>query len=94
MRNLLDNDAWTQRYETLRRHFLDESGRLPSAPLGLLLFLRQGLAGWMRAWNPEPLPSAQPPSLPARLAAPGGWQRELTSLLAHLTSLHLQPTAA
>ena len=34
--------AWIQRYESLRRQFLRESGRLQSAPLGLSLFIREG----------------------------------------------------
>lgn len=95
MKSALVNDpAWTERYESLRRHFLGESGRLPSAPLGLLLFIREGLAAWMRSWNQEPpvsALSANRPALMPPLAAADGWQRELTFLLAQITTLHLEP---
>lgn len=97
MNNTLINDtAWTQRYESLRQHFLGGSGRLQSAPLGLLLFIREGLAAWMRGWNQEPAVSVQPPNCPIPmlpLPATSGWQRELTFLLAQMTALHLQPTS-
>jgi hypothetical protein len=87
-----NDGSWTLRYESLRQHFLGEQRRLESAPLGLLLVVRQGLAGWMRAWRQEPLsPPARSPQTTA-FSIPPGWQRELTFLLAHLTSLHLQPT--
>jgi hypothetical protein len=87
-----NDGSWTQRYESMRQHFLGEQRRFESAPLGLLLVIRQGLAAWMRAWCQEPLsPSVRSPEA-AAFAIPPGWQRELTFLLAHLTSLHLQPT--
>lgn len=93
MSNFVVNDAvWTQRYESLRHHFLGGSGRLPIAPAGLLLFLREGLAAWMQGWNRESSPAVPLSGQPApRLPAASGWQRELTFLLAHLTTLHLQP---
>jgi hypothetical protein len=90
----LTNDwAWTERYEALRQCFVDESGRLACAPLGLLLLIREGLAGWMRRWNPEaPVStgSAKCPSLMPLMPA-SGWQCELTYLLARITTLHLEP---
>lgn len=81
--------AWTERYEALRQHVLGEAGRLQSAPLGLLLFIREGLAGWMRRWNqPPPVSASRSPSPP--LVSTSGWQRELTFLLAQITTVHLE----
>lgn len=94
MTTLANDPTWTRRYESLRRHFLAESGRLQSAPLGLLLFIREGLAAWMRSWNQEPpvaALSANHRVLMPPLAAVCGWQRELTFLIAHITILHLEP---
>lgn len=93
---LVNDPAWTGRYESLRRHVLGETGRLQSAPLGLLLFIREGLAGWMRAWNqPPPLwASAKSPSPVLPLVSASGWERELTFLLAQITTVHLEPNRA
>jgi len=91
----MNDTGWTQRYESLREHFLGGAGRLPSAPLGLVLLLGQGLAAWMRGWNPEPavwVPRASGPTTMLPLPASGGWQRELTFVLAQITTVHLQPT--
>lgn len=87
-----NDGSWALRYESLRQHFLGEQRRFETAPLGLLLVIRQGLAGWMRAWRQEPPSSSVRSQAVAALSMPADWQRELTFLLAHLTSLHLQPT--
>jgi hypothetical protein len=93
MNDTTANDgSWTRRYESLRQHFLGEQRRFETAPLGLLLVIRQGLAAWMRAWPQEPSSSSVRSQAAAALSMPTGWQRELTFLLAHLTSLHLQRT--
>jgi len=97
MNTALANDpAWTERYESLRQHVLSEAGRLQSAPLGLLLFIREGLAGWMRRWNqPPPVSaSAKSPSPMLPLVIASGWQRELTFLLAQITTVHLEANRA
>jgi hypothetical protein len=58
---------------------------LATAPLGLVLVCRQGVAGWMHGWNQgvcaepallTPLPALLPATAPL-------WQQPLTSLLAH-----------
>jgi len=70
--------SWTARYEDLRREVL--SGCSSGGYWGLALFMRQGLAAWMRAWPPctEPdRPSEHSPqqlrvdrsSLPSNLRA-------------------------
>jgi hypothetical protein len=85
---------WTERYETIRRHFLEKRPLLSAEPLGLALLRHHGLAGWMRRWRLEsattpqpPGPSPEPPVLPVISL----WQQELTGLLAHMTAQHLQP---
>ena len=91
-RTTANDGSWTLRYESLRQHFLDEQRRFKTAPLGLFLVIREGLAAWMRAWRQEPRSSSVRSQEVAAFSIPPGWQRELTLLLAHLTSLHLQPT--
>jgi hypothetical protein len=90
----VNDPAWTERYESLRRHVLGEAGRLQSAPLGLLLFIREGLAAWMRRWNQPPPVSASAKSLSPMLPLASGWQRELTFLLAQITTVHLEANRA
>ena len=93
-RTTANDGSWTQRYESLRQHFLGEQRRFETAPLGLFLVIREGLAAWMRAWRQEPPSSSVRSPEAAAFSMSPGWQRELTFLLAHLTSLHLQPTQA
>jgi hypothetical protein len=79
--------AWKQRYEALRQLAVGR-GLLGADPLGLVLLLRQGVAGWMRGWaDPPPRPLA-PPLAPALPATPQ-WQRQLTELLAQMSLAHL-----
>lgn len=85
--------AWKERYETLRRHFVEERQILAAAPLGLVRVCRQGVAGWMRGWadglSCEPAsPTPQPP-LPQ--ATTSLWQEQLTRLLAQMTAPFLDP---
>jgi hypothetical protein len=84
----LEAGAWRQRYEALRQLALG-SRLLGADPLGLVLLLRQGVAGWMRSWAGSPLtPLAAPGLAPALPAAPQ-WQRQLTELLAEMSLAHL-----
>jgi len=50
--------AWTERYETLRCYVLEGRALLQAQPLGLVLWMAKGMAGWMREWSklsrPEP----------------------------------------
>jgi hypothetical protein len=91
-RTTANDGSWTLRYESLRQHFLGEPRRFETAPLGLFLVIREGLAAWMGAWRQEPPSSSLRAQDAAAFSIPPGWQRELTLLLAHLTSLHLQTT--
>jgi hypothetical protein len=85
--------SWTERYETLRRHVLNGDHVFDSKPLSLVLWLAQGMAGWMRAWTKAvevaPSPAVVPP--PLRFAATALWQQQLTLLLAQITVQRLYP---
>jgi len=80
--------AWTERYEALRQQVLKNRQSLSVDPLGLVLLLRQGVAAWMRSW---PQASSTPHGSCvawAPVCLPD-WQRQLTELLAQMTSAHL-----
>jgi len=85
-------EQWTERYEALRAEAL-QGDRKAATGRGLVLFLRQGLAGWMAAW--EKLAPA-PPQSSSRL--PGGQEfrlrpdlgGQLAELLAGLILRRLQ----
>ena len=82
--------VWKQRYEALRQLAIGGRQILESDPLGLVLLLRQGVAGWRRTWSETapttPLHSAsvQPP-----VASANGWQQQLTQVLAEMSLAHL-----
>src|SRR6266496_29140 len=87
------HDLLQLKYETLRGHVLDNRQGLGADPLGLVLLLRQGVAGWMRSWSgavssasasPPPLAASSLPCSPIP-----EWQQQLTELLAQMTSAHL-----
>jgi hypothetical protein len=86
--------AWKQRYEVLRQLAATGSRILGADPLGLVLLLRQGVAGWMRGWAGLPqTPSAAP--VPATALSPAPlWQQQLTELLAEMSLAHLPSTTA
>jgi len=82
---------WKSRYEALRQLAVAGSQILGAEPLGLVVLLRQGVAGWMRAW-PRPTESAAQASTlppPSTISPPPQWQQQLTALLAQMTSAHL-----
>ena len=82
--------VWKQRYEALRQLAVGGRQILESDPLGLVLLLRQGIAGWMRGW---PELTHTPPPQPARVRLPAvsasGWQHQLTQVLAEMSLAHL-----
>jgi hypothetical protein len=85
--------SWTERYETLRRQVLNGGLVFDSQPLSLVLWLAQGMAGWMREWTQAvgvaPSSAGVPPPLPFAATAP--WQQQLTWLLAQITVQRLYP---
>lgn len=86
--------TWTERYEALRRYVLEGRQRLQSQPLGLAVWLTQGMAGWMRQWRQSLEPASAPVPAPPRLpdVQPQRWQQPLTVLLAQMTWQHLEPS--
>ncbi|MGO8697505.1 MAG: hypothetical protein ACLQVY_07285 [Limisphaerales bacterium] len=55
---------WTQRYEDLRAHTLGSLATIQSQAWGLVVFVQQGMRGWMRAWQ-DPACPAREPTAPA-----------------------------
>ena len=83
---------WKQRYEALRQLAVAGSLVLGVDPLGLVLLLRQGVAGWMCGWaGLVQTPPAAP--VPASALPPASlWQQQLTELLAEMSFAHLPST--
>lgn len=83
--------AWKQRYEALRQ--LAVAGRqiLETEPLGFILLLRQGVAGWMRSWSElaQTSPSQRAPTAQAAVMPTSAWQHQLTEVLAEMSFAHL-----
>ena len=73
-------DGATAGYEGLRRAVLEGGGE---RELGFALFIRHGMAGWMRAWSACAVP-ARTPDGPVRgtgIAVAAGVRGEVTHLL-------------
>jgi hypothetical protein len=84
--------TWTERYEALREYVLEGQQRLQAQPLGLALWVAQGMAGWMKQWRELIRTPSPPVGLPtlALGAAGDGWQEQLTWVLAQMTLANLQ----
>jgi hypothetical protein len=85
-------------YEALRQHAL-ERGRIHARePLGAVIVVERGMAGWMRCWREVSGPTAAPESVPPLLypcsCDKSKWQHELTVLLAEMTRPLLQSAAS
>ena len=86
----ITRQAWSVRYEKLRTDWLRQE-----IGWGLSLFVRQGMAAWMKMWPAEVSPTVTAetvaaeydPSLPAVMA--NGLRSQLTHELANLI-LHRQ----
>ena len=84
--------SWTERYEALRQYVLEGQQCLQTQPLGLALWVAQGMAGWMKQWRElitTPTPAVGLPA-PASGPALGRWQEQLTCVLAQMTLANLQ----
>jgi hypothetical protein len=83
--------TWKHRYEALRQLAVAGSLVFEADPLGLVLLLRQGVAGWMRSWSGliERTTDAavSPPQTP--IVSTSQWQQQLTELLAQMSLAHL-----
>jgi len=83
------SSASTEQYEALRQNAVARDSIFSAAPLGVILVVKTGVAGWLQQWRqgaPEVLPLRPPPSRPSDQP---GWQHELTLLLAQITTRHL-----
>lgn len=87
------SNLWRERYEALRRHFIESRQLLHADPCALGVLIQSGMAAWMRAWQ-SCAARAQEPSDPFPplwpLPVACVWQQELTRLIAHMTAQHLQ----
>lgn len=91
----IDASTWTKRYEAVREHRLTGRQTLGTDPLGLVLLIKHGVAGWMRRWLDGLAPERPVPEMVARLHPPTPlWQQQLTILLAHMTVNQLGPLSA
>lgn len=92
--NPAEGSASSAHYEALRQQAVGRSGMLAAEPLGAILVVKSGVAGWLQQWQQvagailvapaESRSPARPPNTP-------GWQRDLTLLLAQMSARHLQP---
>ena len=85
--------CWSERYESLRRHFLDQPRLFGSVPSGLTTLMDSGLAHWMRRWSaatrvPQPRSGQEPRAVFGRTGRSGS-PLQLTLLLAEMASAHL-----
>jgi hypothetical protein len=83
--------AWKQRYEALRQLALAGRQVLETEPLGLILLLRQGVAGWMGSWSKlaQAPPSQRAPRSQDAVVPTSAWQHQLTEVLAEMSLAHL-----
>jgi hypothetical protein len=95
MPHITPSASWTERYETLRRYIMNDNHVFESSPLGLALWLAQGMAGWMRGWTQAVQVASSPAlvRLPVRITATPLWQQQLTMLLAQITVQRLFPAS-
>ena len=84
--------ASTAQYEALRQNAVARAPVFSAAPLGAILVVKTGVAGWMQQWRQgaQEVPPLRPPT--SRPSDQPGWQHELTLLLAQITTRHLSPS--
>ncbi len=81
MADFVADTALTDRYEALRREVLSKE---ISSPLGLSVFLRQGMVGWMKVHSFLTTNAPSPALSPRPVALPQGFAGELTKILTEL----------
>lgn len=85
--------ACAEHYEALRQNAVAREPVFSPEPLGAVLVVKNGVAGWMRRWGEICGPTA--PAAPRPLSYPhaddaAGWHHELAVLLAEMTAPHLR----
>lgn len=82
----------TEQYEALRQNAVARTAIFSAAPLGTILVVKTGVAGWMHQWRqrPEAVPMSSPSTRPS---GQPGWEHELTLLLAQITVRQLSPSS-
>jgi hypothetical protein len=86
--------ATAEHYEALRRDAVTRERIFSADPLGAILVVKHGVAGWMQRWNQICGTSATPE--PSHFVPPTGeprWQHELAVVLAGMTAPHLRSPA-
>ena len=77
----LDGHALAARYEALRKDIVEAGGRRHTGH-GMALFLRKGMAAWMKSNEDEPGRSAVVSSGSSAIGMPDGIERSLVNILA------------
>jgi hypothetical protein len=87
---------WKQRYEALRQLAVAGNLVFEVDPLGLVLLLRQGVAGWMHSWSGQmqTTTAAAVPAPPTPAVPTSQRQQQLTELLAQMSLAHLPGNSA
>ena len=75
---------WARRYEDLRAHTLGSLAALPSQAWGWVVFVQQGMRGWMHAWQ-DPCRHIQDQASPMPTLPSSANASEATLLLANMT---------
>jgi len=87
--------ATADHYEALRRDAVTCERIFSADPLGAILIVKHGVAGWMQRYNRvcgAPATPAPADCLPLPNDTPL-WQHELVVVLAGMTAPHLRPPA-
>ena len=90
------SSAGAERYEALRQNAVTREQVFSADPLGAILVVKTGVAGWMRRWD-QVCRAPESPDQPTSLAPPTDeprWQHELAILLAAMTAPHLRSTSS
>lgn len=82
-----------EQYEALRQNAVTREQIFSVAPLGAILVVKNGVAGWLRQWRQVSSESIAAPSRPApRSPLAPGWQHDLTLLLAQMSAPPRRPS--
>jgi hypothetical protein len=89
------SSASAEQYEALRQNAVTREPIFSADPLGAILVVKNGVAGWMRRW--DQVFGTASPDTPSSLPHPTDeprWRDELAMLLAEMTAPHLRSTSS